>query len=288
MSIKTGIDETRKLYENKIFGILKNREKSKLTELRLWPMFEEANIRGFYLVEPLLNCIDHAERFIDARKYLNAFFDFISPVEACILLTGSSLLIQYCDSDVKTNNFGAIEHGLDYLSKNQNPISGKKYNCPSEKTFCVGKLADRVNPQCLMPGESAKSIHDYKILHNRRQQWEIDCGVIFDAVWRDSKLWSHLLDIGFKHISDYKFSDHGVDFISAILAYAKRRGFLYESFFVNELKLSGNEKSELSDCFTRAILLFISPAELYKILEVEPEFFSGKHSKLRDPKLIKL
>lgn len=285
MSVKKGIDTTRKLYVEKIYNLLKNRQKNTYTDTKVWSLLELAHNRGFYLGDALLSGIDNGERLIDMRGHIDALLDFVSPVEVCILLVGSNQLKQ--NGKLTLEKSGSVYNGInqDYLPLD--PLSEKKYNCPSETMFFVGHISDEVDPQNVQVGETLESKRDYEIIQNRRDLWRGDCSVIFNAVWRDSIEWGHLLNIGFKDVSNMNFSDHGVNFISEVLIKAQSRGFAYQSFFVNEIPLSDG-KSELSDCFTAAILLFVAPSELYQMLDLSLEFGVGKYSKPHDPKRVKM
>lgn len=285
MSIKEGIEKTRKLYVEKVYNILKNRVKTRHTESRVWSLFEMAHSRGFYLGEALLSGVDNCDRLIDVRGYIDALFDFVSPVEVCIFLIGSNQLKQ--NGTFKLEKADSVYSGFDSGYLPTESLSGKKYNSPSDTIFFVGQISDEVDPQCWQSGESAESQLDYKRIQDRRLSWRANCSVIFNALWRDSVDWRHLLNIGFEDVSGFRFTDHGEDFLSDILIKAKSRGFAYQSFFVNEIPLASRD-SELPDCFTQAIQLFVSPAELYQMLDLTLVFESGKYSKPHDPKRIKM
>lgn len=292
MSIRIGIETTRKLYAEKIYKLIKDRQNKRLEskvqnlESKVWSMLEVAHYRGFYFGEALLSTVDNSERFIDSRDLINVLFDYVSPIEVYILLVGKNRLNKNDDIKIVKSESTYSGNDTNYLLNVEVPL-GKAYSCPSETHFFVGNMVDIVDPQHIKEGEQRESKRDYERVLNRGQQWRNDCRIIFSAVWSNSKRWGYLLTTGFKDISDMGFTDHGVDFISSVLIHAESRGFVYKNFFVNEIPLS-DSKSELSDCFALAILLFISPAELYQMLDLTLHFALSKSSKPFEPRLIRM
>lgn len=287
MSIKTGIETTKRQYEEKVFSLLRNRKNkdSKYFETQVWSMLEVAYNRGFYFGDALLSQVDSSERFIDSRMLLNVLFDFISPVEICILLVGKSQFFK--SNDVENLQCDSIYSNTKPAHQQGDTPLKITYIRPDKDGLFVRGITDEVDPQRLEVGEQPETQRDYDRALNRGQKWRDDCRVIFNAVWSNSKPWGYLLTTGFKDVSDMRFTDHGVDFISTILIRATSRGFAYKEFFVNEISLA-DQTSELSDCFALAILLFISPSELYHMLDVSLHFAPSKYAKTRDPKMIKM
>lgn len=285
MGIKKGIESTRKQYVEKVFNIIKNRTKTRYDEQKVWSVLNLAYDRGFYLGNNLLSSIDNSERLIDVRGYIDTLFDFVSPVDVCFLLTASNQLKE--NGELKQEKADSVYYSVESECSLDIPFPDKGYNLPSENTFFIGELVDEIDPQNVQVGENLTSRRDYEFILNRRLLWRNDCSIIFNAIWRESIEWKYLLDAGFNDVSDMRFIDHGIDFVSEVLIKAKSRGFVYQSFFINEIPLISGS-SYLADCFTQAIQLFISPAELYKMLDLTLVFGSGKYSKLRDPQRIKM
>ncbi|WFQ78069.1 hypothetical protein PXH59_00020 (plasmid) [Xenorhabdus sp. SF857] len=77
----------------------------------------------------------------------------------------------------------------------------------------------------------------------------------------------------------------GIDFISDVIIKAKSRGFMYSEHYMAVMK--GQYNPELADEFAYAVMLFVSPAEIYEMLDLTLVMEIGKYAKPYDPRRLK-
>lgn len=269
MTISTVISSTYFEYRKEVFKQLK-----KGNEKRIWKVLELAHHRGYTYGHQFITSINSASNVLEVKGHMATFFDFISPVEAYIHLTGDSIL-----KLMQKNTFETNEE-CSYL-----PLSSNSIDLELGR-FVIGSSRDEYDPQILQHGESVNTLLEHEEITQRRQQWRISCHGIFQAVWQGCEVWHFVLEKAFSQVSDYNFSDTGTDLISDLIIKAKSRGFLYDSYFME--KMIGTNDKLIVDNFASSIMLFVPAAEIYEILDLSLVMEVGKYTKPHEPKRLKI
>lgn len=278
MSVINNIERIRIEYSKYVFELLKKRNDEKI-----WPLMELAHHRGYTYGHQLLSCLQSAETFVDIKGQLATFFDFVSPVEACFLLSGKNKMKGNDPDPVGSTKF-YVDGQPDYLPVPEQ--SKRNYPVPTDKNFWIGSPDEERDPQVAHASEQASTKADYEKITSRRNAWRGRCRGVFETVWASSKVWGFALEEALNDVSDFAFSDTGIDFISDVIVKAKSRGFVYDRHYIAEM--NGQKDAELSDEFSQAVMLFVSPAEIYEMLDITLVMAVGKYAKPYDPRRIKM
>ncbi|MGL1102295.1 hypothetical protein [Vibrio vulnificus] len=262
-------------YMTTIFELLKTTKEEKI-----WTLIELAHSRGYNFGHQFLPCISSAEAWLDMKGHLDTMFDFVSPVECHWVLTGkTSPRKQLLASEFKDDLYGGFGTRTIW-SLGESPKMK-----PTKDLFSIGAMKEVFDPNLIQPDESAERLADHNRISERRKHWRLSCTGIFETVWVSSTLWGFILERGFAN-ETANFKEVGVDFISDILVKADSRGFLYSTYYLS--KMLGQDDESIADEFSQAVMLFVSPAELYAMLDLTLEMKVGKYAKPYDPRRVKL
>lgn len=278
MSISDNINRVRIEYSKYVFELLK-----KQSDEKIWALMELAHHRGYTCSHQLLSGLQSVETFVDIKGQFATFFDFVSPVEACLLLSGKNKMKGSDPDPVGATKF-YVNGQPEYLPKLDQPQHD--YHVPTDEHFFIGSLDEEKDPQVVHVSETASTQADYEKIANRRNAWRGCCRGVFETVWASSKAWGFALEEALNNVSDFAFSDSGIDFISDVIVKAKSRGFVYDRYYIAEM--NGQKDTELSDEFSQAVMLFVSPAEIYEMLDITLVMAVGKYAKPYDPRRIKM
>lgn len=274
-STSDNIHRTRYDYMKLVFETLK-----KVHEERVWSLLELAHHRGHTVGSQFATSLEKSNEWLELKAHLQTMFDFVSPVECYFLLTGKTTLNKPSDiSELKNDTFGGI--GEKTIWALEATPEGK----PTKESFVIGPNIETFDPNLIQPGESADKLADHKKVMERRTNWRLTCGRVFETIWASSTAWGFILERGFANETT-NFKDVGIDFVSDILVKARSRGFLYSSYYTS--KMLGQDDSSIADELSQAVMLFVSPAELYEMLSLTLEMKVGTNAKPYDPRRVKL
>ena len=252
----------------------------KAHEERVWSLLELSHHRGHTVGSQFATSLEKSNVWLDLKAHLQTMFDFVSPVECYFLLTGKTTPNKPSDiSELKNDTFGGI--GEKTIWALEAPPECK----PTKESFVIGPNIETFDPNLIQPGESADKLDDHKKVMARRTNWRLTCGSVFETIWASSTVWGFILERGFAN-ETRNFKDVGIDFISDILVKARSRGFLYSSYYTS--KMLGQDDSSIADELSQAVMLFVSPAELYAMLNLTLEMKVGTNAKPYDPRRVRL
>ncbi|HFQ5362198.1 TPA: hypothetical protein ACGVAY_004625 [Vibrio vulnificus] len=267
--------DIRNEYMKTIFQLLKSVEIEKI-----WALIELAHSRGYNCGHQFSPCLSNSENWLDMKGHLNTMFDFVSPVECHWVLSGkTSSTKQPLGSEFKDDLHGGFGAQTIWMLGESLKIK------PTKDQFVIGAMKDTFDPNQIQPDESATRLVDHRRIAERRKNWRLSCTGIFETVWVSSTVWGFILERRFAN-ETANFKEIGIDFISDILVKADSRGFLYSTYYLSQML--GQDDASIADEFSQAIMLFVSPAELYAMLDLTLELKVGKYAKPYDPRRVKL
>ncbi|EOA3786240.1 hypothetical protein ACH0R5_004385 [Vibrio vulnificus] len=265
----------RHKYMTTVFELLKT-----VKEEKIWTLIELAHSRGYNFAHQFLPYISSAEAWLDMKGHLDTMFDFVSPVECHWVLTGKTYpRKQPLASELKDDLHGGFGAQTIWMLGESLKIK------PTKDQFVIGAMKDAFDPNQIQPDESATRLVDHHRISERRKHWRLSCTGIFETVWASSTVWGFILERRFAN-ETANFKAVGIDFISDILVKADSRGFLYSTYYLSQML--GQDDALIADEFSQAVMLFVSPAELYAMLDLTLEMKVGKYAKPHDPRRIKL
>jgi hypothetical protein len=262
-------------YMTTIFELLKTAKEEKI-----WTLIELAHSRGYNFGHQFLPCISSAEAWLDMKGHLETMFDFVSPVECHFVLAGKTTL----GKPPISSEFRDDLHG-GFGTRTIWSLDESKKMKPTKDLFSVGAIKEAFDPNLIQPDESAERLADHNRISERRKHWRLSCAGVFETVWVSSTLWGWALERGLANETT-NFKEVGIDFISDILVRANSRGFLYSTYYLS--KMRGQDNASITDEFSQAVMLFVSPAELCAMLNLTLELKVGKYAKPYDPRRVKL
>lgn len=249
-------------------------------EEKIWTLLELAHSRGYNFGHQFMPSYQAAATWLDMKGHLQAMFDFVSPVECYVVLTGKTKPNKQLDaSEFKNDTHGGIG------AKTIWALESHPETKPTKEQFVIGHHTDVFDPNVIQPNESADKLADHKKIIERRTRWRLTCAGVFETIWVNSTVWGFILERGFAN-KTANFKEVGVDFISDVLVKAVSRGFLYSDYYTSTML--GQDDPTIADEFSQAVMLFVSPAELYAMLDLTLEMEVGKYAKPYDPRRVKL